>query len=231
MTTPQLNGHHRKTLAAILAHPAPHNVEWHDVLSLLNNLGSATERHGGGFEVTIGTDHLMLAKSHDKSPGPDDMRHLRSFLTKIGETFETGPLDDHPEHDCIVLIDHHEARLFDLETVGGKAPAPRVLVPEDADSAARRIEHKQGDDDHDGGHAGEEDAYYESVAIDLAPARRIVVLSDGKGRSNAGAYLVDYLTRHHPATAQRIIATERIAIAHLSNGEIVAAGEALMGAS
>jgi hypothetical protein len=44
-TTPEpvhLNNHHRNTLRQLLQHPASHNIEWHDVVSLLEAVGSVT---------------------------------------------------------------------------------------------------------------------------------------------------------------------------------------------
>ena len=226
MTSSHLNGHHRKTLASIFSHPEAHNLEWHDILSLLNNVGVANERPGGGYEVTIGADRIDLGQPHGKDLAGDDLRHLRAFLTKAGlspdDNAAEAPAEVPVEHHCIVLIDHQHARLF------GLGNEPLVLKPEDADGSARRLEHKQGNDDHDGGHAAEEIAWYERIAVELKPAHHIAVLSDGKGRSNAGAYLVAYLERHHPGIAARIAATERVDISHMSDGEIVAAGVALL---
>ena len=235
ITSTHLNGHHRKTLASLFQHPASHNVEWHDVLSLLNHIGTVSERHGAGYDVAIGDDRIRLAQSHDKDLASDDVRDLRAFLIKAGLSPDgpsaVAPAEEAPtEQHCIILIDHHQARLFGLGGEDADPIEPRVLKPEDADGSIRRIEHKQGQDDHDGGHGLEEDAWYERVSNDLKPAQRIVVFSDGKGRSNAGAYLVDYLTRHHPRIADRIVATERVDISHVSDGEIVAAGIALLGA-
>ena len=232
-TTTHLNGHHRKTLAGIFRHPASHNVEWHDVLSLLNAVGDVTERHAGGFDVAIGADRFLLARPHGKDVAGDELRHLEAFLAKAGLSPDALPADvaAEPEAEapqpCIVLIDHHQARLFGLD---GASSSPRVIAPVDADGSARRLEHKQGDDDHDGGHAAEEDGYYERIAVDLKPAGHIVVFSDGKGRSNAGAYLVTYLERHHPGIASRIAANERVDIAHLSDSEVVAKGAAMLAA-
>ncbi len=144
MTTPDLNGHHRKTLTAIFSHPAPHTIEWHDVLSLLNHLGTATPRHVG-------------------------------------------------------------------------------------DGSRCRVDHKQGDDDHDGGRASEDDGWYHRIADELGAAERVVVLSDGKGRSSAGEYLVEYVKRHDPTLAARIIASEKIDISQTSDKKAVAAGLALIG--
>jgi hypothetical protein len=131
---------------------------------------------------------------------------------------------------CIILIDHHQARLFGLGGEGEDPTTPRVLKPADAHGSTRRVEHKQGNRDHDGGHSTEDSAWYERVSTELNAAGAIVVFSDGKGRSSAGAYLVDYLERHHPGIAKRIVADERVDISHLSDGEIVAAGVALLGA-
>jgi hypothetical protein len=235
MISRHLNGHHRKTLASIFRHPASHNVEWHDVLSLLNNLGDVTERHNGSYDVAIGTDQFVLASPHGHDLSGDELRHLKDFLTQAGLSPDTlppegpSPVVAEPiEHACIVLIDHHQARLFGLRSEGSDMTVPTILKSEDADGSARRVEHKQGNDDHDGGHAAEEDPWYERISTDLKAADTIVVLSDGKGRSSAGAYLVEYLGRRHPDIAKRIVATERVDVAHLSDGEIFAAGVALL---
>ena len=36
-----LSNHHRDTLAKIFQHPTSHNIEWPDVVSLLNAVGTA----------------------------------------------------------------------------------------------------------------------------------------------------------------------------------------------
>jgi hypothetical protein len=230
MTTAHLNGHHRKTLAGIFTHPAPHNIEWHDVISLLDNLGTATERHGGGYTVAIGAEHMTLVRPHGHDVVDDELRHLRAFLTKAGLAPAGGPVQS--LHDLadgwIVLIDHHQARLY---APGGDHAAPLVIRPDDDDGSRRRLEHKQGNDDHDGGHMREDDGYYQRIAADLADAPRIVVLSDGKGRANAGAYLIAYVRRHCPAIAAHIVAVDTIDIAHTSDAQAVAAGHALLKAA
>lgn len=232
MTSPHLNGHHTTTLAAIFSHPASHNVAWHDVVSLLNYLGSASERHGGGYTVTIGADHVALARPHGHDLVDAELRHLRTFLTKAGLSpagNRAEPAPDLPEHWGIVLIDHHQARLFSPGSKGGDHAALHIIRPNDDDGSRRRTTHRQGDDDHDGGHPSEDDGYYHRVAAELAVARQVVVLSDGKGRSSAGEYLVDYVKRHDPALAARIVASDTIDIAQTSDNEAVAAGLSLLG--
>src|SRR5215471_2834541 len=51
-----LTSHHRTTLEKILQHPAGHNIEWHDVLSLLRAVGTVVEHHDGKVAVTVAAD-------------------------------------------------------------------------------------------------------------------------------------------------------------------------------
>ncbi len=49
-----LSSHHRATMAHIFQHPVAHNLEWPDVLSLLEAVATVEERHDGKYGVTIG---------------------------------------------------------------------------------------------------------------------------------------------------------------------------------
>jgi hypothetical protein len=229
MTTTHLNGHHRVTLAGIFTHPAPHNIEWHDVLSLLEHVGTATARHGGGYTVEIGAETMTLARPHGHDVADEELRDLRKFLTRAGLSPDSAPapVEIAPPDGWIVVIDHHQARVF---APGGDHAAPLVIRPNDDDGSRRRVEHRQGNDDHDGGRASEDEDYYRRIAADLAAPHRVVVFSDGKGRSSAGEYLVDYAKRHDPALANRIVADEKVDISKLTDGEAVKAGRALLGA-
>ena len=127
-----------------------------------------------------------------------------------------------------MLIDHHQARLFAPGAAGGRHATLHIIRPNDDDGSRRKVTHRQGNDDHDGGRASEDDDYYRRVALELAAAQRVVVFSDGKGRSNAGDYLIGYMHRHDPALAARIIASAPCDIAHSSDDQVVAAGLALL---
>ena len=63
----ELDGHHRATVAKIFNHPASHNIQWHDVLSLLNSVGTVTEDRDGRHKVTLGpeTQTFDVARRHD----------------------------------------------------------------------------------------------------------------------------------------------------------------------
>ena len=51
---PKLDSHHRKTVEKLFTHPTSHNIQWHDVLSLLQAAGETEEVHDGRFRVTLG---------------------------------------------------------------------------------------------------------------------------------------------------------------------------------
>ena len=85
----RLDGHHRQTLEKIFAHPTSHNIQWHDVLSLLGHVGTLKEHHDGKYVVTIGdqTESLDPARQHDV-----DIRYvvdLRRMMASVGITPET----------------------------------------------------------------------------------------------------------------------------------------------
>ena len=62
-----LDGHHRATVEKIFQHPAGHNIQWHDVLSLLRSVATVHEEHDGRFRVTLGseTETLDAPSGHD----------------------------------------------------------------------------------------------------------------------------------------------------------------------
>ena len=63
----KLNAHHRVTVEKIFQHPVSHNIQWHDVLSLLQSVAQVTEGHERRFKVTLGaeTETLEAPAHHD----------------------------------------------------------------------------------------------------------------------------------------------------------------------
>jgi hypothetical protein len=49
-----LNHHHRVTLEKIFSHPLSGNVEWRQVLSLLEAVGTTTQEPNGKVKVELG---------------------------------------------------------------------------------------------------------------------------------------------------------------------------------
>jgi hypothetical protein len=82
----RLDSHHRATVAKIFGHPTSHNVQWHDVFSLLRGVGANVEIHEARFTVTTGaeTEGFERPKGHDLDE--QALIDLRRMLTDIGVT-------------------------------------------------------------------------------------------------------------------------------------------------
>ena len=79
-----LNNHHRETLKKILDHPASGNIEWRQVLSLLETVGTVEEEHNGKFKVKVGDEAETLDRPHDKDVDRQMIVDLRRMLTGAG---------------------------------------------------------------------------------------------------------------------------------------------------
>jgi hypothetical protein len=85
----ELDGHHRATVEKIFNHPISHNIQWHDVLSLLQSVGAATEEHDGRYKVTLGpeTETFDVPRHHDIDE--QQVIDLRRMLRGAGITPES----------------------------------------------------------------------------------------------------------------------------------------------
>jgi len=52
----KLDAHHRKTVEKLFTHPTSHNIQWHDVLSLLQAVAVIDEAKEGRYKVTLGPE-------------------------------------------------------------------------------------------------------------------------------------------------------------------------------
>ena len=85
-----LNSHHRDTLAQIFAHPAGHNIEWHDVLSLLEAVASVKEAPHGRYLVTLGDETETFEPPKHKDIDAQQVVDLRRMLKNAGFGPERG---------------------------------------------------------------------------------------------------------------------------------------------
>ncbi len=63
----KLDAHHRKTVEKLFTHPTSHNIQWHDVRSLLDAVADVEEGHDGRLKVTLGeeTETFDAPRGHD----------------------------------------------------------------------------------------------------------------------------------------------------------------------
>jgi hypothetical protein len=92
-TTPEpahLDNRHRNTLRQLFQHPVSHNIEWRSVLSLLESVGSVTERHDGKVGVTLGTETTYLDPPPHKDIDAQMVVDLRRMLSAAGYSADYG---------------------------------------------------------------------------------------------------------------------------------------------
>jgi hypothetical protein len=81
---PDLNNHHRDTLAQIFSHPSSGSIEWRQALSLLEAVGTVTRKHNGKLEVTVGPETEVLDQPRGKDIDQQLIVDLRRMLTSAG---------------------------------------------------------------------------------------------------------------------------------------------------
>ena len=81
---PHLSSHHRDTLLQIFQHPTSHNIEWHDVLSLLEATGTVEQEHDGKYHVRLGDAVEVITKPKHKDIDVQQVVDIRKMLTDAG---------------------------------------------------------------------------------------------------------------------------------------------------
>jgi hypothetical protein len=89
-----LSGHHRDTLLQIFQAKTNHNVEWHDVVSLLQEVGSVEQQHDDMFLFRLGQETLVLRRPNDKDIDGQQLVDLRRILTVAGYDTVAADLED-----------------------------------------------------------------------------------------------------------------------------------------
>jgi hypothetical protein len=79
-----LNNHHQNTVDAIFGHPASGNVEWRQVLSLIEAIGTATHEHNGKLKITLGDETEVFEPPRNKDIDDQMIVDLRRMLTGAG---------------------------------------------------------------------------------------------------------------------------------------------------
>ncbi len=85
----RLTHHHRATAEKLLSHPAGHNIEWHDVESLLAELGTVSEETGHRLKVKVGSATGTFDRSNSKDLDDQQIADVRHLLTGAGITLES----------------------------------------------------------------------------------------------------------------------------------------------
>jgi hypothetical protein len=199
-----VTGAHRRTLDAIFRHPSAHNLEWSDVVALIDTIGAVDPKGGQEFAFEVAGQRHIMRKPHTKDLTGPDVIELRRFLQHAGwSADQPAPVAVAPAAPSLLaVVDHHEARIYHID-VASDDPALHVIKPYDPHHFLHHLAHKDQVREK-GQRAPEEASYYEQIAQALATGGRIVLVGHGTGRSNAAHHLTEYLRQRHRETYLRI---------------------------
>jgi hypothetical protein len=210
-----MSGHHRRTYEALFRHPVAHNLEWHDVRSLLDALADVTEKHDGSLQAARNGQVLTLHVPKHKDAPVELVLDIRRFLEQSGAEAIPAPVT--PGLDLLVVIDHHEAKVYRADMTGA---GPHHLVPYDPHGFGRHL-HSQAEET-DGKRKPERKSFYEAVAATLRGAGRILIFGSGTGESSAMERLVADLRHNHGDVAGHIVGTLVVDGHHQTEGQFLA---------
>lgn len=85
----ELDAHHRATVEKIFNHPVSHNIQWHDVLSLLESVATVTAESDGRYTVTLGSETETFDAPRHHDIDEQQVVDLRRMLRAAGITAES----------------------------------------------------------------------------------------------------------------------------------------------
>jgi hypothetical protein len=214
-STAPLTGSHLRTYNTIFQHPVSHNLSWLDVHALFRHIGRVEIEPNGNLKVTRSGQTLVLHAPRTKDvAATDELMALRHFL----ERSEPTPLavikaDPH----WLVVIDHHEARIYRSFEPGAVPQQIRPHVPEDY------FRHAHNSKDFSRGQEKPEpNSFFEPVAGVLNGAGKILVFGSGTGTSSEMEQFAAWLQESRPELAKRVVGTVVVDEHHVTEAQLLA---------
>ncbi len=211
---PSLKGSHLRTYERIFQHPVSHNLGWLDVLGMFRQLGQVEEEANGNLRVTRNGQLVVLPPPRTKDVAEtEEVMAIRHFLEK-SEASEpaSGPGDS----QWLVVIDHHEARLF-MSEAGGASPL-QILPPE----PGHFFRHAHNSKDFSRGkEKPDPNSYFEPLAKALLHAGKILIFGSGTGTSSEMDQFTGWLSLHRPELSRRVVGCLVVDGHHLTDGQLL----------
>ena len=216
---PSLTGSHLRTYTTLFQHPLAHNLEWNDVHALLRQLAKVEEEPNGKLKVTRNGQVMILPLPRTKDVSePDEVMALRHFLEQSDQAVAAAA---GPEAHWLVVIDHHEARIYRSTEPGAVPQQIRPHAPEDF------FRHAPNSKDFSRGQEKPDpNSFFEPVAGLLNGAGAVLVFGSGTGTANEMDQFVAWLQQHRPAVAKRVVGSEVIDPHHLTEAQVLAKARA-----
>ena len=210
-----LTGTQLRTYQRIFQHPVSHILSWHEIFRMFGHLGQVEEERNGGVKVTRNGQSLLLHPHRPKDTAEiEEIMSVRHFLEN---TDAKAPDAKAGELHLLLVIDHHEARLFRSEMHGA---VPQQILPHEPDDFFRHAHHSR--DFSRGQEKPDPNSFFEPVARALGAAGRILIFGTGTGTSSEMDQFITWLKLNHKELAQRIIGSQVVDEHHLSVDQLLA---------
>jgi hypothetical protein len=200
--------HHRDqaVLDQIHRHPVAHNLLWKDVLRLVGHLGKAEQKHDSKWLFEVEGLQRTFPSPHGDHMEPGEVAKLREFLNEAGCGTKDG---DQPQLGAnraipvkMVLIDHHEASVYDLRDSACTHVA--TVRPHDPHHFLHHLTHRDQSRSQ-GQRASEDPAFYDTLISALQGADVAVLIGTATGSSAALEVLGGWLRAEHGRAPPQII--------------------------
>lgn len=209
-----LSGAHLRSYKKIFSHPISHNLGWRETRSLLNRLGEIADEPNGNLRFSR-NGHVLVIQRHKPGESLDVERliELRHFLEG-----SEAPVSDVTEREAhwLVVIDHHEARVF-RSVMHGSVPS-RILPhkPEDFFRHAHSAK-----DFSRGRERPDPNSFFGSVAHALGSFGAVLVVGSGKGTGSEMGEFIKWLDAKHPEISRRVIGSVVVDQHHLTEAQLL----------
>jgi hypothetical protein len=198
-----LSGEHRRTYEKIFQNPASSDLEWHEVRTLLGEIGQTAMERSGNLKATRNGHTLVLPPPRTKVvTGTPEFREIRHFLE---QSEVARPIVEETGAYCLVVINPEHALIFRLDL---REDAPELIASAEPEKSFNRAHNPADFTDGQGSPAAVR--FFEPVATALKPAGRILLFGTGTGRGSEMEQFAIWLEHHYPELARRI--TGKVAI-------------------
>ena len=84
MTSVHRAASHQRVLGMLFEHPMSRNIEWREVVHLLEALGTAVDGSHDCLHVTVNKETVVLHRPRHKDLAEEQIIQVRHFLTRAG---------------------------------------------------------------------------------------------------------------------------------------------------
>jgi hypothetical protein len=75
---------HERTLGMLFEHPTSHNIEWRDVIGLLDSIGATAPASHDGLRVIVNDKTVVFHHTQAKTLTTEQVQQMRHFLRDAG---------------------------------------------------------------------------------------------------------------------------------------------------